>query len=812
MAIGPPVVHAEATRVIEQEPASTPVALKGVVLGLIVALVAAIGFGASPASGALAKLENGSMVSYQPLRGATEPFDLAFTNLDYNGGRVMPSNTNYTIYWSPTGLSAYPADYQPGVDRYFGDLEADSGNHENVDSVATQYKWESPSAPYSESANYASHFGGAFIDTAPYPANGCKKAPKCLTKAQVEAELNRFVVAHGLPTDLEHEYFLLTPPGLEGCLDAKGTSCSVGSTNPKFCAYHYHVNRLIYSNDPYVTGKPGCDDGNHPNGTTSDGVLNGGLSHEHNESITDPQPFHGWTDLGGKTSENGDKCRTATGPAINTTAYGPYNQVINGHPYWYQEEWSNQSRECKQRLTFSGEEPTATFTSKDGPNAQTEVIFDATGSSVPGHEKIAHYNWQFNDGPGVVTPVETNGPTVSHVFPGPGTYRVALTVFAEDGTSIGTAREVYDAPGWSGTLKFNADELITEGQSAGSELVYDTFFRLDGTREAISFGLNQESTVQPFDWSAKFHANIAPHGCTPPDNYQGWTEDGEASGHVNYVPEVSGAATTIGPVTPGTHYLQFAAGGTDAMEKSIILTDDCGVQRQTAAYRSSWGPARFQACENLMTTPDDLLFNVHGTFMREAEHCVVSMTRYPDANHDGIQDTPPPTVTKVTPTRGTALGGNLVTITGTNFGSANAVKFGTAESEDFTVLSSTSILAVAPEDSPSGTVGVTVSTRAGGPASAVSQYTVVPAVASVSPNAGPKAGGTSVTVFGRGFATESGATVVRFGTAKAKSVTCSSRACAVIAPPHAVGPVDVKVTVNNLSSAKNTLADQYTYN
>ena len=40
-----------------------------------------------------------------------------------------------------------------------------------------------------------------------------------------------------------------------------------------------------------------------------------------------------------------------------------YNQVINGHFYWYQEEWSNQGDECLQRLTFAGEEPTATFTS-----------------------------------------------------------------------------------------------------------------------------------------------------------------------------------------------------------------------------------------------------------------------------------------------------------------------------------------------------------------------------------------------------------------------------------------------------------------
>ncbi len=116
----------------------------------------------------------------------------------------------------------------------------------------------------------------------------------------------------------------------------------------------------------------------------------------------------------------------------------PYNQVINGHFYWYQQEWSNQGNQCLQRLTFAGEEPTATFTSTSG--AANKVSFDATGSTAPGG--VARYNWQFNDGPGLSTPTETTTPTVTHTFAVGGTYVVALTVFAADGTSIGTARSV----------------------------------------------------------------------------------------------------------------------------------------------------------------------------------------------------------------------------------------------------------------------------------------------------------------------------------------------------------------------------------
>ena len=48
-------------------------------------------------------------VAYVPLRGAKgTKFDRVFTNMDYNGGPVMPSNTDYMVMWSPGGLSAYP--------------------------------------------------------------------------------------------------------------------------------------------------------------------------------------------------------------------------------------------------------------------------------------------------------------------------------------------------------------------------------------------------------------------------------------------------------------------------------------------------------------------------------------------------------------------------------------------------------------------------------------------------------------------------------------------------------------------------------
>ena len=55
-------------------------------------------------------------IAYVPLRGSKGTgFDQVFTNMDYNGGPVMPSNTDYMVLWSPAGLSAYPAGYVSGL-------------------------------------------------------------------------------------------------------------------------------------------------------------------------------------------------------------------------------------------------------------------------------------------------------------------------------------------------------------------------------------------------------------------------------------------------------------------------------------------------------------------------------------------------------------------------------------------------------------------------------------------------------------------------------------------------------------------------
>jgi hypothetical protein len=430
-------------------------------VALFAAAIAISAIAASSASAVLLRLPNGQVTSYQPLRSADAQFqrgDTAFGNLDYNGGPVMPSNTDYLIAWSPTGAGAYGSpEYLTGIEQYWKDLQHDSGGNQNVDSTSTQYNDLTGAF-----ARYKVTFGGLFVDRDPYPASGCPKNPpvtECLTDAQLQTELEHFASVHSLHIDLAHEFFLVTPPHVEGCFAANPASgCSAGfvpQSDAVYCAYHQqttHAPMLFYADDPFVTGNAGCDDGNHPNGP-SDGALEGGMAHEHNESITDPIPNDAWTNGAGTNhgEENGDQCDGVMGPSLGTHNGAMYNQVINGHFYWYQEMWSNDGWSCRQRFTLPSTLPKAVLHVTHGSGLA--MNFNATGSTAPGG--IADYSWQFNAVNNAST-VETTTPTTSFTFPQGGPYSVGLAVFSPVGFSIGTGGIVRPglnglAPGFSFT-------------------------------------------------------------------------------------------------------------------------------------------------------------------------------------------------------------------------------------------------------------------------------------------------------------------------------------------------------------------------
>jgi PKD repeat protein len=412
---------------------------------------------ASTAAAVLKRLPNGHVVSYQPMRGAPTPFvttDSVFNNMDYNGGPVMPSNTDILLFWSPNGYTAYgspgnPPEYVTGIEQYWKDLQHDSGGNQNVDSTSTQYGDLTGAF-----ARYQVTYGGAILDTDPYPTSQCPASgavTNCLTDAQIQAEVEKVAATRHIPADLSHEIFVITPPKVVGCFSNDASQsyggCSVGEpANLAFyCAYHQETvasPMRFYAFDPYVynfkyNGQLACDSGNYPNGP-SDGAIDGGMAHEHNESITDPIPNDAWTNGAGADhgEENGDQCAYDYGPALGTYNHAAYNQVINGHYYYYQMMWSNDGHQCLQRYTPPAARPTASFIATAGKGLA--MNFDATESNP----SIADFSWQFNDStPGCTTTsnhtIETTSPTIAHTFPASGLYSVGLAAFQGSGLSAG---------------------------------------------------------------------------------------------------------------------------------------------------------------------------------------------------------------------------------------------------------------------------------------------------------------------------------------------------------------------------------------
>ncbi|WP_371502064.1 IPT/TIG domain-containing protein [Kitasatospora sp. NBC_00374] len=149
-----------------------------------------------------------------------------------------------------------------------------------------------------------------------------------------------------------------------------------------------------------------------------------------------------------------------------------------------------------------------------------------------------------------------------------------------------------------------------------------------------------------------------------------------------------------------------------------------------------------------------------------------------------------PTLGVVSPNQGASAGGTSVTLTGSGFTGATAVKFGATAATSFTVVSGTVISAVAPAGS--GTVQVTVTTPGGTSNGVAYSYLPAPALTGVVPNQGPLSGGNTVTLTGSNLTT---ATAVKFGATAATSFTVvSDTQITAIAPPAGSGTVQVTVT------------------
>jgi parallel beta-helix repeat protein len=170
-----------------------------------------------------------------------------------------------------------------------------------------------------------------------------------------------------------------------------------------------------------------------------------------------------------------------------------------------------------------------------------------------------------------------------------------------------------------------------------------------------------------------------------------------------------------------------------------------------------------------------------------------------------------PSITSVSPSSGYVGGGETVTISGSGFTGATAVKFGSNAATNIVVVNDNTITVTAPAGS-LGTVDVTVTTPGGtSTTSSADDFTYVaagtPIITSLSPNSGSTNGHNLVILYGSGF---TGATKVYFGGVRAGYSVVSDNEIKVFAPPQSAGTVDVTV-VNAVGTSVTGANDQYTY-
>jgi hypothetical protein len=340
-------------------------------------------------------------------------------NLGYSGGSVLHTNRSHLIFWAPSSSSlGFDQGYVPLIETFLAQVAADSRKPTNVYGLSGQY------GDSSGPAAYASTYGGGVIDTDPLPVNGCVEPAGppagpgpgwlvCLNDGQLQTEIDKVVATQHLPTSATDVYFLVTPNGLGSCTGTGPDNCALGGGGTGYCGYHSQTGAgILYAVIPYNAVPGHCQSDNpRPNGSTADPTIST-ISHEHNETITDPFD-DAWTD--GSGNENGDLCFTEFGPTLGGSGPVAWNEVIGGGHYYLQEEWSNDNGGCRPR----DEADSISFSSPARSDARKRIRFAAHAADPDG--SIVAYSWYFGAGATV-----GHGRVITHAFKQPGIYQVVL--------------------------------------------------------------------------------------------------------------------------------------------------------------------------------------------------------------------------------------------------------------------------------------------------------------------------------------------------------------------------------------------------
>ena len=465
-------------------------------------------------------------------------------NMTYHGGWVMRTTTTYAIYWLPTGYACGASDptcssYVKGVDQYFKDVAAASGSDSNVYSVATQYS--DTTGPIA----YQSTFGGAFIDGdafPPYnPSTSCTQAPHpvCLTDPQVQAEVQKVITALGWPDGESSLFVLMVPDSVGECLTSASTRCVGCGNHGRFTGSD--TQPVVYAFIPYSAtfGCAGNPTNPSPNGDDADPAVNV-ISHEQIEAITDPRG-DGWYAGDTQQGEIGDLCAWNFGNPLGTAPNGQaYNEVINGHFYYLQQEWSNDGSHCLQRYVPGVDLPTSTAAPVVAGAAGVGQLLSTSNGAWAGTPKSFSYRWQ-RCVPGNLNSC-TNIPAATAA-----TYRL---VTADAGSVVRSEVTALNAAGASAATPSAVTEVVVAAPASISPPVLSGLPAVGGALSSSAGVWNPVASTLAYQWLS----------CAA-----------DGSGCAS-IPGATGSAYVLGAADAG-HTLEARVSATDAAGTTAVLSN-----------------------------------------------------------------------------------------------------------------------------------------------------------------------------------------------------------------------------------------------
>jgi Phosphate-induced protein 1 conserved region len=239
--------------------------------------------------------------------------------INYHGGQVMPGNVNvYFIWYGDWGRSNSNSPSTQNLLRtLFGEGGIGGSAYAKINST------------YGDNAgNVSGELALAAETAAAYPYG------KRLSDANVEQIVTDAVSSRALPSDANGVYFVLT-------------SSDVAETSGlcvKYCGWHSHA--MLNGSDlkfAFVGNPDRCPAAcewqtNSPNGISGADGMASVMTHELQESISDPH-LDAWYDTAG--NESSDKCAWKFGPVKTTSSGAQYNQTFAGHNWLIQMNWLN---------------------------------------------------------------------------------------------------------------------------------------------------------------------------------------------------------------------------------------------------------------------------------------------------------------------------------------------------------------------------------------------------------------------------------------------------------------------------------------